>query len=62
MPRTLPLLAATRVASAFGANVFVAPMGGEELIGLHDESDEGGQEEIYLMLAGAVRFELADEV
>ncbi len=48
--------------SAFGANMFVAPMGGEELIGLHDETGENGQEEIYLVLAGAVRFELAEEV
>ena len=57
----LPLQHALRL-SAFGANVFVAPMGREELIGLHDETGEYGQEEIYLVLAGAVRFELADEV
>jgi hypothetical protein len=48
--------------SAFGANIFVAPMGGEVLIGLHDETGEYGQEEIYLVLAGTVRFELAEEV
>jgi hypothetical protein len=48
--------------SAFGANVFIAPMGGEELIGLHDETGEDGQEEIYLVLDGVVRFELAEEV
>ena len=57
----LPLQHALRL-SAFGANVFVAPMGREELIGLHDETGEYGQEEIYLVLAGAVRFELADDV
>jgi hypothetical protein len=47
---------------AFGANVFVAPKSGEELIGEHDETGEDGQEEIYLVLAGALRFELDDEV
>jgi hypothetical protein len=57
----LPLQHALHL-SAFGANIFVAPMGEEELIGPHDETGEFGQEEIYLVLAGAVRFELADEV
>ncbi len=57
----LPLQHALRL-NAFGANVFVAPSGGEELVGLHDETGEDGQEEIYLVLAGAVRFELAGEV
>ncbi len=37
-------------------------MGREELIGLHDETGEYGQEGGYLVPAGAVRFELADEV
>ena len=57
----LPLQHALRL-SAFGTNVYVAPVGGEELIGLHDETGEDGQEELYLVLDGAVRFELADEV
>jgi len=57
----LPLQHALRL-SAFGTNAFVAPMGGEELIGLHDETGEDGQEELYLVLAGAVLFELAEEV
>jgi hypothetical protein len=57
----LPLQHALRL-SAFGTNAYVAPVGGEELIGLHDESGEDGQEELYLVLDGAVRFELADEV
>jgi hypothetical protein len=57
----LPLQHALRL-SAFGANVFIAPAGGEELIGLHDEMGEDGQEEIYIVLAGAMRFELGDEV
>jgi len=54
----LPLQHALRL-SAFGTNVYVAPVGGEELIGLHDETGEDGQEELYLVLDGAVRFELA---
>jgi hypothetical protein len=57
----LPLQHALRL-SAFGANVFVAPNGGEELIGLHDETGEEGQEEIYLILSGTVRFELGEEM
>ena len=57
----LPLQHALRL-GAFGTNVFVGPAGGEELIGLHDETGEDGQEEMYVVLAGAVRFELAGEV
>jgi hypothetical protein len=57
----LPLQHAPRL-SAFGANVFVAPNGGEELIGPHDETGEDGQEEVYLVLSGAVRFELDEEM
>jgi hypothetical protein len=57
----LPLQHALRL-GAFGTNVFVAPTGGEELIGLHDETGEDGQEELYVVLAGAVRFELDGEV
>ena len=57
----LPLQYALRL-SAFGANVFVGPNGGEELIGLHDETSDYGQEEIYFVLSGAVRFELGEEV
>jgi hypothetical protein len=47
---------------AFGTNVFVGPSGGEELIGPHDETGEDGQEEMYLVLSGTVRFEISDEV
>jgi hypothetical protein len=47
---------------AFGTNVFVGREGGEELIGLHDETGEHGQEEMYMVLTGTVRFELAGEV
>jgi hypothetical protein len=57
----LPLQHTLRL-GAFGTNVFVGPAGGEELIGLHDETGEDGQEEMYVVLAGAVRFELAGEV
>lgn len=56
----LPLQHALRL-GAFGTNVFVGPAGGEELIGPHDETGEDGQEEMYLVLAGTVRFELAGE-
>jgi mannose-6-phosphate isomerase-like protein (cupin superfamily) len=56
----LPLQHALRL-SAFGTNVFVGPEGGEELIGLHDESSEDGQEELYVVLAGTVRFEIDGE-
>jgi hypothetical protein len=53
----LPLQYALRL-GAFGTNVFAGPEGGEELIGLHDETGEDGQEELYMVLAGAVRFEI----
>jgi len=41
--------------------VFVGPEGGEELIGLHDETSEDGQEELYVVLVGTVRFEIDGE-
>ena len=56
----LPLQHALRL-SAFGTNVFVGPEGGEELIGLHDETSEDGQEELYVVMAGTVRFEIDGE-
>jgi quercetin dioxygenase-like cupin family protein len=43
--------------SAFGANVFVANSAGDELIAEHDESPSG-QEELYVVLRGTVRFVL----
>ena len=57
----LPLQYALRL-SAFGTNVFVGPEGGEELIGLHAETGEDGQEELYVVLSGTVRFEIDGEV
>jgi hypothetical protein len=57
----LPLQYALRL-SAFGTNVFVGREGGEELIGLHDETGEDGQEELYMVLSGTVRFEIDGEV
>jgi len=42
--------------------VFVALVGREELIGLHDETGEKGQEGLHVVLAGAVRFEFDGEV
>ncbi len=32
------------------------------LIGPHDETGEDGQEEMYLVLSGTLRFEISDEV
>jgi mannose-6-phosphate isomerase-like protein (cupin superfamily) len=55
-----PLQHALRL-GAFWANVFIAPEAGAETIGLHDETGEDGQEEIYVILDGAVRFELGGE-
>ena len=46
--------------TAFGANAFVAGDGGESLICAHDEG-ESGQEELYLILRGTVRFTIDDE-
>jgi hypothetical protein len=43
--------------SAFGANVYEASRAGIELVGQHDES-ESGQEELYIVVAGAARFTL----
>jgi hypothetical protein len=45
--------------SAFGVNVFVARAIGDELIEEHTEETDGtGHEELYLVLAGRVRFTL----
>jgi hypothetical protein len=46
--------------TAFGANLFVARDPGDELVARHDES-ESGQEELYLVLRGRVRFLLDGE-
>ena len=46
----------TSVSSAFGANVYVAPAAGDELLERHDETGSG-QEELYLVVAGAAQFE-----
>ena len=45
---------------AFGANVYVAQAPGVALIGEHDER-KSGQEELYLVLSGRVRFTLDGE-
>ena len=48
--------------TAFGVNVYVASAPGDELLGRHDET-KSNQEELYLVVAGAARFELdGDEV
>ena len=41
--------------STFGANLFIARSEGDQLIAEHDESDSA-QQELYLVLRGAVRF------
>lgn len=46
--------------TTFGANLFVARGPNDELISEHDES-ASGQEELYLVLRGSVRFELDGE-
>ena len=44
----------------FGANLVVARDVGDELIAAHDEA-ESAQQELYLVLRGAVRFTFDDE-
>ena len=47
--------------TAFGINVYEASRAGVELVGEHDEAGSG-QEEIYVVVSGAARFELEGEV
>jgi hypothetical protein len=46
--------------TAFGVNVFVADAAGQELVAEHDE-DSSGQEELYVVVRGVVRFVLDGE-
>jgi hypothetical protein len=46
--------------TAAGVNVYVAAAAGHELVGRHDEL-QSGQEELYLVVAGAAKFELDGE-
>ena len=46
--------------TAFGVNVYVAVAAGDELLDRHDET-HSGQEELYLVVAGAARFEIDGE-
>ena len=46
--------------TAFGANAYTADEAGQELLGEHDET-KSGQEELYLVIAGAARFLLDGE-
>ncbi len=41
--------------NTFGANLFIARNAGDQLVAEHDES-ESAQQELYLVLRGAVRF------
>jgi hypothetical protein len=46
--------------NTFGANLFVAREVGDELVAAHDET-RSAQQELYLVLRGAVRFTFDDE-
>ncbi|MFL6007881.1 MAG: hypothetical protein ACJ744_16715 [Gaiellaceae bacterium] len=46
--------------NTFGANLFVARDVGDELVAAHDET-HSAQQELYLVLRGAVRFTFDDE-
>ena len=46
--------------NTFGANLFVARDVGDELVAAHDETDSA-QQELYLVLRGAVRFTFDEE-
>ena len=46
--------------NTFGANLFVARDVGDELVAAHDETGSA-QQELYLVLRGAVRFTFDDE-
>ena len=45
---------------AFGCNVWIAEREGDELIGEHDESDEG-HEELYIVMLGHAAFRVDGE-
>ena len=45
---------------AFGANAFVGKQAGDRLINEHDEADDK-QEELYAVMSGRARFEIAGE-
>jgi len=46
--------------SALGVNVYVSSAAGDVLLERHDET-ESGQEELYLVVAGAAQFEVDGE-
>jgi hypothetical protein len=56
----LPLRDALGV-GAFGVNAWRAAHAGAEVIERHDEDDDQRHEELYLVLRGTVRFEVAGE-
>jgi hypothetical protein len=46
---------------AFGVNAFLGGQPGDRVVELHDESDDPGPEELYVVVRGAARF-VIDEV
>jgi tetratricopeptide (TPR) repeat protein len=46
---------------SFGINAFTGRQAGDRLINEHDEDDDEGQEELYLVQSGRARFELDGE-
>jgi tetratricopeptide (TPR) repeat protein len=47
--------------TAFGVNSWTGREAGDRIINEHDEDEPGGNEELYLVLAGRARFELGGE-
>jgi tetratricopeptide (TPR) repeat protein len=47
--------------TSFGVNVWVGHEAGDRIINEHDEAEEDGQEELYLVQRGRARFELDGE-
>ena len=47
--------------SAFGVNSWTAPDAGDRIINEHDEDEDDGNEELYLVLEGHAMFELDGE-
>jgi len=44
--------------SGFGVNAFLGAAAGDRVVERHDEAQEGGHEELYIVVRGAARFVL----